>query len=83
MQFTVRIADETGEKIALIAKDMGLKRSDVARMALNQFVEKEMGERSESPYDRVKHLIGVTESGIQDLGQRHREHLIRKIRDKS
>ncbi len=83
MQFTVRIPEETGEKIALIARNMGLKKSDVARLALNQFVEKEMGERAESPYDRVKHLIGITESGTQDLGQKHREHLIRKIREKS
>jgi len=27
-----------------------------------------------------KHLLGTTESGIKDLGKRHREHLVGKIR---
>lgn len=75
MQITIRLHDENGEKIVLIAAKMALEQSDVVRLALNRFVEKEVGERPKSPYDRVKHLIGVTESGIPDLGQRHRDYL--------
>ena len=39
MQFTIRMPDEYGEKIALLAEKMGLKKSDIARIALKKFVE--------------------------------------------
>ncbi len=80
MQFTVRIPDEYGEKIALLANNLGLKRSDIARLALKKFVDENLGESHEKPFQKVSHLIGVAESGVEDLGQRHREHLKRKAR---
>ena len=39
MQFTIRMPDEYGEKIAILAEKMGLKKSDIARIALKKFVE--------------------------------------------
>ena len=80
MQFTVRISDDYGEKIALIAKDIGLKKSEVVRMALKQFTDEILGETKGTPYKKVRHLLGSAESGIKDLGQHHREHLIKKLR---
>jgi len=35
------------------------------------------------PFQKVKHLLGTAESGIKDLGQRHRYYLIKKIRKDS
>jgi hypothetical protein len=32
------------------------------------------------PVDRVRDLLGSVESGIPDLGLRHREHLIQRLR---
>jgi hypothetical protein len=61
-----------------IAKKMGLKKSDVTRMAIKQFIDG-YGENSEKPFCKAKHLLGVVESGVTDLGQRHRDHLIQKI----
>ena len=82
MQLTIRVPDEQMVRIEQIAMQMGLKKSDVTRMAINKFIEDFGGEVSESkPYHRVKHLLGVAESGITDLGQRHREHLTRKIKN--
>jgi len=82
MQLTVRVPDEQMVRIDQIARKMGLKKSDVTRMAINKFVEDFGGEASETkPYHRIKYLLGVAESGITDLGHRHREHLIRKIRN--
>ncbi len=80
MQLTIRIADEYGEKISLIAKQMGLRKSDIARMALKKFVEESLKNEKDTPYHRVRHVLGIAESGIDDLGQRHREHLMKKIR---
>ena len=80
MQLTIRVSGEQIVKIEQIANQLGLKKSDVTRMAINKFVEDFHGTESETkPYDRVKHLLGVAQSGITDLGQRHREHLIKKI----
>ena len=80
MQLTIRVPDEQMVRIEQIASQLGLKKSDVTRMAINKFIEDFRGGGSETkPYSRVKHLLGVAESGITDLGQRHREHLIRKI----
>ncbi|MFC1857665.1 hypothetical protein ACFL9U_06495 [Thermodesulfobacteriota bacterium] len=80
MQFTVRLPDEYSGKIALLSKKLGLKQSDIARMALKQFVEENLDKNRSSPFQKLKHLIGSAESGIQDLGQRHREHIIEKLK---
>ena len=80
MQLTIRMPDEYKEKISVLAEKMGLKKSDVARLALKKFIEENLNTDQRTPYERVKHLLGTAESGIKDLGQRHREYLIRRIR---
>jgi predicted DNA-binding protein len=80
MQLTIRMPDEYREKIEMVAKEMGLKKSDIARLALRRFIEEKTGNEQASPYQKVRHLLGTAESGIKDLGQRHREYLIEKIR---
>ena len=44
-------------------------------MAIKKFID-EYYDNSEKPFTKVKHLLGVVESGVTDLGQRHRNHLI-------
>jgi predicted transcriptional regulator len=80
MQLTIRMPQEYNEKIEILAEKMGLKKSDIARLALKEFIEENIAVDDRAPYDKVKHLLGAAESGIKDLGQRHREHLIKKIR---
>ncbi len=79
MQLTIRLPDDQMNRIEQIAKQMGLKKSDVTRLALKQFIN-EHSEPAERPFEKVKHLLGIAESGISDLGQHHRKHLIQKIR---
>ena len=83
MQLTVRMSDDYEEKITLLAKRMGLKRSDIVRMALKQFVEENLESDQKTPFQRIGYLLGTVESGIKDLGQRHREYLIQRIRKAS
>ena len=78
MQLTIRMPDEQMGKIEHIAKKMGLKKSDVTRMAIKKFIE-EYNDSTVEPFAKIKHLLGVVESGVPDLGQRHRNHLIKKI----
>ena len=79
MQLTIRMPDEQMTRIEYIAKKMGLKKADVTRMAIKTFIQ-EYSDSTVKPFDKVKHLLGVVESGVPDLGQRHRNHLIKKIK---
>jgi metal-responsive CopG/Arc/MetJ family transcriptional regulator len=59
------------------AKRQKRKRSDVVRQALEQFLDTEPAMR---PIERVRDLLGSMESGLTDLGQHHRDYLIRRLR---
>ena len=80
MQLTIRVPEEYRDKIAVLAENMGLKKSDIARMALKQFIEENLPKDQDKAFKKVRHLLGSAESGIKDLGQRHREYLIKRIR---
>ncbi|MDP3016844.1 MAG: ribbon-helix-helix protein, CopG family [Deltaproteobacteria bacterium] len=80
MQLTVRMPDEYTKKLNVLSKKMGLKRSDVVRLALQRFFDENREGIDQSPFEKVKSMLGVAESGIKDLGQRHRHHLIQKMR---
>ena len=79
-QLTIRMPEEYLSGIEQIAKLTGLKKSDVTRMAIRKFIEEYEGEKEINHYGRAKNLIGVVESGISDLGQNHRNYLIRIIK---
>jgi len=82
-QLTIRMPKEYLIQIDQIAKSTGLKKSDITRMAIKNFIEKHGDEEDLNLYTKSKSLIGVVESGIPDLGQNHRKHLIRKIKASS
>lgn len=79
-QLTVRLPDNLEKEISMLANKLHLKRADVVRMALEIFVRETAGANESSPYDRVKSLLGSVSTGISDLGESHREHLLRKFR---
>ena len=76
-QLTLRLPVELADKLGRSAKRLKRKRSEVVRLALEQFLDSEPELR---PVERVRDLLGRVESGVPDLGQRHREHLIRRLR---
>lgn len=76
-QLTLRLPGELAEKLQRAATRQKRKRSDVVRQALEQFLDTEPQVR---PIERVRDLLGGIESGIPDLGQRHREYLIQRLR---
>lgn len=76
-QLTLRLPGALSEKLEHSAKRLKRKRSDVVRLALEQFLDTEPEIR---PIERVRDLLGRVESGVPDLGQNHREHLIRRLR---
>ena len=76
-QLTLRLPGALAEKLERSARRLKRKRSDVVRLALEQFLEAAPRTR---PIERVRDLLGSVESGVPDLGQRHREHLLRRLR---
>ena len=77
-QLTVRLPEKLERKLAQSAKRLGIRRSDLVRMALEQFLEQDSDDSE--PYEKVKHLIGSYESGLPDLGTEHRKHLIKRFK---
>jgi Arc/MetJ-type ribon-helix-helix transcriptional regulator len=83
MQLTVRVSDEYAEKLERLTKSLGIKRSDIIRLALRQFLEECFEKDSRTPFQKISHLLGIVESGTKDLGLRHREYLIQKFKRES
>jgi len=80
MQITVRVPDEYGNRLDQLSKQLGVRRSDIIRLAMKQFLEGNDGRDRQPPYAKVSHLLGVVESDVKDLGQSHRKYLIQKVR---
>lgn len=76
-QLTMRLPAELAAKLEQSAKRLKRKRSEVVRDALEQYLDTQPTLR---PIERVRDLLGSVESGIPDLGQRHRKYLIRRLR---
>ena len=76
-QLTLRLPAALAEKLERSARRLKRKRSEVVCQALEQFLEAGPEAR---PVDRVRDLLGSVRTGIPDLGERHREHLIRRLR---
>ena len=79
-QLTVRLTPELEEGIEALSRRTRRRRSEIVRLALARFIREETAEGPQSPYNRVKNLIGKVESGIPDLGESHREHLHNRFR---
>jgi predicted transcriptional regulator len=76
-QLTMRLPADLAAKLERSAKRLKRKRSEVVREALEQYLDTQPEVR---PIERVRDLLGSVESGIPDLGQRHRDYLIRRLR---
>ena len=77
-QLTLRISNDMATQLDDLAKRFGRKRSEIVRLALAQFLAVPVETR---PIDRVRDLLGSIESGIPDLGQRHRQYLLKRLRN--
>ena len=82
IQVSVRLDDEISDGLEKASEKLHVRRSDVIRMALAEFL-KNAGiieeEDNTSIYDRLKPFIGVTSSGISDLST-NPKHLAERIK---
>ena len=83
VQITVRMPDVYRNRLDHVSKRLGIRRSDVIRLAMKQFLEGIDERPLQSPYARARHLLGIVESDVKDLGQSHRRYLIERVRKDS
>jgi hypothetical protein len=79
-QLTVRIPASLSERLLRKARATRRRQSELVRLALEGFLEKPRRAPVTRPIDLVRDLIGSVDSGLPDLGQRHREYLIERLR---
>ena len=79
-QLTIRLSDTLDKDVVKLAKRFHLKRSDIVRMALEKFIQDSAVQKTISPYDSVRHLIGSFSSGLPDLGSDHRRYLLSRFK---
>ena len=83
MQLTVRTPDEYEEKINTLAKRLGLKKSDIVRLAVRRFADVNFPVDEKTPFQKVRDLLGTVENGSSDLSRRDRVYLVKKIGKRS
>ena len=79
MQMTIRIPKEYMTQVQDISLRTGLKKSDIARLAIKEFLDRfDVAQGQEDkPINKASDLIGVVSSGIPDLGRNHRRHILK------
>lgn len=79
-QLTVRLPRELTKALKDTAARMQRRPSEVVRMAVKEFLESPLrpGQRKSR---RVEELIGSVDTGIPDLATRHREYVLRRLRN--
>lgn len=79
-QLTFRVPGDLAGNLGQVAREMKRKRSEVLRLALEQFLEGTSVQGRSRPFDLVRDLLGTLESGAPDLGQRHRDYLVARLK---
>jgi metal-responsive CopG/Arc/MetJ family transcriptional regulator len=78
-QVTVRLPDELSRALKTASRRMQRRTSDIVRMALQEFLAP-AGVRRGRPADRVRGLIGSLETGVPDLAENHRAHILASLK---
>ena len=76
-QLTLRMPADLAKKLEHVAQRLRRKRSEVVRLALEEFLDASWETR---PVERIRDLLGRVESGLPALGQRHRDYLLKRLR---
>jgi len=66
-QLTLRLPRDLARELARAAKARGLKKSQVVREAVAEYLERRQRETSEQIWERVKHFAGSVEMDYDKL----------------
>ena len=79
-QLTLRMPADLATKLDKVARNTRRKRSEIVRLAVEQFLGEAETRVERHPIELVRDLLGSMESGVPDLGQRHRDYLLKRLR---
>jgi Arc/MetJ-type ribon-helix-helix transcriptional regulator len=79
-QLTLRMPANLATKLDKVARHTRRRRSEIVRLALEQFLGEADTKEERRPIELVRDLLGSMESGVPDLGQRHRDYLLKRLR---
>lgn len=84
MPTSVRLDPETERLIGRLSRTLRRTKSQVIRDAIGRFAREEEGARASprTPYDALKHLIGVARGGPHDLSIRTGDKFRRLVRQR-
>jgi len=77
-QITVRLPGKLRKALDHRARQMERRPSDIVRIALGEYLR--LGVKGKRPAARVRGLVGSLASGVADLAERHREHILESLR---
>lgn len=78
-QLTVRLPDDLSHALKAASRRMQRKSSEIVRLALREYLGATV-RANVRPADRVRSLIGALDSGVPDLAEQHRAHIIASLR---
>ncbi len=79
-QITIRIDSGLAKALEQASRRLGLRRSDIVRQALRQYLAAEARSSRKVPHERVSDLIGKLASQVPDLAESHRESILDSLR---
>ena len=78
-QVTIRLPDDLSRALKTASRRLQRKSSEIVRLALREYLGASSSSKTR-PADRVRGLIGSLESGVPDLAEKHRAHIIESLR---
>ena len=81
MPTSVRLDSKTESIVARLARKTGRTKSQIIRDAISTLADTETSTRpDQTPYERIKHVIGIAGGGPPDLSIRTGEKFTRSLR---
>jgi hypothetical protein len=78
-QLTIRLPEDLSRALEAASVRLRRKRSDIVRLALYRFFDLAPADGG-MPSARVQHLLSALESGVPDLAENHRAHILESLR---
>jgi predicted DNA-binding protein len=79
-QLSIRLPSTLAERLSVVSERLQRSRAQLVRMALERFFEEMEPPSAGRPIDRVRDLVGSVATGVDDLGEAHRKHLLSRFR---
>ncbi len=82
IQWVVKVPDSLVRALDARAKRLARTRSEVVRMAIQQYMDMPDGKKMERASEKIENYFGSVDSGIPDLATQHRKYIIEILQHK-